>query len=121
MRRILSNKHNSLLLEGYPRNAYRRHRHRRRRRRPDPLWFAVAEMTAAAELTGSQVVTIERSDDGELYAALPIVLDPAVTPRGRPFSYTARRRRGSLGLRDQWSGALKGTPRSPGDRHRGGV
>src|SRR5690606_7675726 len=45
------------------------------------LWFAVAEMTSAAGLTGSQVVTVERSDDGELYAALSIVFEAAITDR----------------------------------------
>lgn len=43
------------------------------------LGFGVGRATAA-ELTGSQVLTIERSDHGELYAALSIVLDLAVTP-----------------------------------------
>jgi len=32
-----------------------------------------------AELTGSRVLTIERSDDGELYAALSIVLEAALS------------------------------------------
>lgn len=41
---------------------------------------AVGSGTArAADLTGSQVVTLERSDDGEIYAALSVVLDLALT------------------------------------------
>ena len=48
------------------------------------IWLAVADMTAQAalpEMTGSQVLTIERSDAGELYAALSIVLEAALAPR----------------------------------------
>lgn len=45
------------------------------------LWLAVADMTKAAELTGSQVITIERSDAGDIYASLSIVLDYALAPR----------------------------------------
>src|SRR5690606_15835609 len=44
-------------------------------------WFAVSEMTSAAGLTGSQVITIERSDDGELYASLSVVFEAAITDR----------------------------------------
>lgn len=39
---------------------------------------AISEVTSAA-LTGSQLITLERSDMGEMYAAVTFVLDLAVT------------------------------------------
>jgi len=40
-----------------------------------------AVQTLAAELTGSHVLTLEQSDDGEIYAALSIVVELAASPK----------------------------------------
>lgn len=44
------------------------------------LGVIIGRALAAPELTGSRVITLERADDGEIFAALSVVLDLEFAP-----------------------------------------